>query len=577
LLLFTASKPNLKATLLDISHAQIQSCCTNTSFQRGSSYQSDGHVSDLELARENELTASVSGSDEYEVSIQQVNQQVMGECDCPYDLSGACKHIVAVLLAAMRNKKTIQSTNPIAEMDIQKMLLTKTKEQLVEWVMDYAPNDFFQRLKHTTTVLEMAKNPTPASTKTPSAPVMESTPATVKQVREAAKSIRALFNDDDLLEDGGKFEKKIMKILNTLRNVWYNEADEINAMLCEVLEKIKEAKGNGQLMDEDDEFDDYEHYDNGQHIFDKIALYEYMKMFAQTLLIEERLFFLQDVNAIVVYMMPTVNISDVFQQSEYPALKKVYLESLKSGEKRIYEDLKAYQAIEFMFSKEEWLSVVAFIYLLDEAICIKLVAHHQNSGENDTAYMVANNYFTNFSTVKPSHKVSENFYDLYITLAQERKQPFAALINQYLTKYSTETTLEKAVNWSPESRVEYEDILKRVSGTNFLQYLENKGRVQEAYNFLNENLTQYTFKNKQFGFLQRHGKQFPKDAIQLFEDTIRENEKTTGDKYYEILTTCILALKEVDKDVAKKWYYYLTSSYSRRPNLLTMLRRIQFL
>jgi hypothetical protein len=572
MLLFTTSEPNLKATLSNISNTQIQCCCTTTSFQRGSSYQSSKSVSDIAMTRENELTASVSGGDEYEVSLQQIGKQVVGECDCPYDLSGACKHIVAVLLEAMRNKKTIDTLSSIPEMDIKKILLTKTKEQLVEWVMDYAPNDFFQRLKHVSAVLEMQKNP--SSAQTPAAPIMESTPATVKQVREAAKNIRALFNDGDALENGAKFEKMLMKTLNTLRNVWYNEADEINAMLCEVLEKIGEAKENGELRDEEDEYDEYD----DDNIFDETALYTYIKMFAQTLPVEERLFFLQDANAAADFLLPSIQIQEVFQQSELPTLKKVYLGSITSGEKRIYEDLKAYHTIEFMFSKEEWLSAVPFIYLLDEAICIRLVAHHQNSDENEVAYTVANHYFTNFNTTKPAQKVSENFYDLYITLAQANQQPFSDVLNTYLTQYPTADTLEKVIHWLPQYQSEHEATLKKASSPSFIQYLENKGRIQEAYDCLNATHTPgyFLYQDAKFRFLQRHGYQFPKDAIDLFEDTIRANEQPTGDKYYQTLTTCILALKEVDKDIAKKWHYYLTSSYSRRSNLMAMLRRIQF-
>jgi hypothetical protein len=576
MLLFNSSQPTLKETLLKITTSQINQGCTTTSYQRGNGYQRNGSVSDVNMTRENKLTASVSGSDEYEVIIEQNNRQVIGNCDCPYDLSGACKHIVAVLLEAMVNKKKIENFEPMTELNIKTILLSKTKEELAAWVMDYAPNDFLDRLRHSMTVLAAANNPvmhaTPRSLNFPTISAIESTPTTVKQVRTAAKSLRALFKDDDIVSNSAIFERKLMKILNGLRSIWYHESDEMNALLCEVVENISKAQEEGHLSDEEG-YEGYD-YDDDSSIFEDTALVEYMKSFASTLPMQERLFFLQDVN--VPQAISTIVIEDVFQSSEFLALKEMYMkEGVQARNERVYTDLSVYRIIEFTLSEAEWFLVAQLIYLKDEPVCLRLVKFYEEKGDFSQAFQTCKNYVAKH-TDTPYNRLSEAFYDEYILLARNNHEPFAAITNEYMTKYPNENTLAKIMTYSPaEHREAYESIMERMNPTNFLQYLENKGRVAEAYNFLNK-IGGYFYSVNQFAFLERQGKHFPEDAINLFEATIKENEQHTGDKYYDILVKCILAIKAVDKDLAKEKWLYLLSSYSRRPNLMAKLRTIKF-
>lgn len=572
MLLFNSSQLILKETLLKITTSQINQGCTTTSYQRGNGYQRNGSVSDMDMTRENKLTASVSGSDEYAVIIEQNNRQVIGRCDCPYDLSGACKHIVAVLLEAMVNKKMIENFEPITELDMKTILLSKTKEELAAWVMDYAPNDFFDRLRHTTAILAAANNPTIASTKLPKIAAIESTPATIKEVRAAAKSLRQLFNDDDIVSNSAIFERKLMKILNGLRSIWYHESDEMNALLCEVVENIGKAQEEGHLADAEG-YEGYD-YNDDSNVFEETALVEYMKSFASILSMSERLFFLQDVN--VPQAISTITIEDVFKSSEFVALKEMYMkEGIEARNERIYADLSVYHSIEFMFSEVEWFSVAQLIYLKDEPICLRLVKFYEEKGDFSQAFQTCKNYTAQYANA-PYARISADLYDEYILLARNNQEPFTAITKEYMTKYPNENTLEKIMSYSPaDHREAYESIMEKLSAINFLQYLENQGRVEEAYSFL-KRTDKWFYSSNQFSFLQRQGKHFPEDALNLFEATIKENERETGDKYYDVLVKCILAIKEIDKDLAKEKWLYLLSSYSRRPNLMTKLRAIKF-
>jgi hypothetical protein len=66
------------------------------SFSKGEEYYDD--VDDV-VKIGNSYTATVYGSEEYEVMITDIeHQSPLAECDCPYDHGGICKHIVAVAL-----------------------------------------------------------------------------------------------------------------------------------------------------------------------------------------------------------------------------------------------------------------------------------------------------------------------------------------------------------------------------------------------------------------------------------------------------------------------------------------------
>ena len=54
------------------------------------------------------VIAEVQGSETYKVKID-LKKGISAECNCPYDLEGYCKHIVAVLLSMLDNKEEIES------------------------------------------------------------------------------------------------------------------------------------------------------------------------------------------------------------------------------------------------------------------------------------------------------------------------------------------------------------------------------------------------------------------------------------------------------------------------------------
>ena len=83
---------------------------TPKSFERGAEYYYDGYVLSMEQ-RGDELVGQVEGSqyEAYQVRITFTGDTVESAfCDCPYDWGGWCKHVVAVLMAALHEPETVK-------------------------------------------------------------------------------------------------------------------------------------------------------------------------------------------------------------------------------------------------------------------------------------------------------------------------------------------------------------------------------------------------------------------------------------------------------------------------------------
>lgn len=93
-------------TMFSMSVSEIKELATNSrTFSKGHDYYCDGMVKKLKYSEEdNEITARVSGSELYDVSVTLDDEGYVDDmfCDClAFDqYPGACKHIIAMLLEA---------------------------------------------------------------------------------------------------------------------------------------------------------------------------------------------------------------------------------------------------------------------------------------------------------------------------------------------------------------------------------------------------------------------------------------------------------------------------------------------
>jgi hypothetical protein len=95
-------------TIPPFDEAAIRQHATVQSFQRGQEYYWRGAVTSL-ACHGKTIQAQVSGSERlpYRVKISfSSDGSITATCTCPYDLSGWCKHIVAVLLTNLHEPES---------------------------------------------------------------------------------------------------------------------------------------------------------------------------------------------------------------------------------------------------------------------------------------------------------------------------------------------------------------------------------------------------------------------------------------------------------------------------------------
>jgi len=130
---------------MPVTEAVIRGLATAQSFERGKSYYHRGAVLDLSQ-RGNTLLARVEGSsyEPYEVSVELSEHGVMEAfCSCSYDWGGCCKHIVAALLAYVREPDQVTERPVVAELladlgrnDLLELLteLLSKQPRWIDWV-----------------------------------------------------------------------------------------------------------------------------------------------------------------------------------------------------------------------------------------------------------------------------------------------------------------------------------------------------------------------------------------------------------------------------------------------------------
>lgn len=129
----------------------FESCVPYRILVRGEEYYDTDAVSELEETSPGEWTATVEGTDDYNVEISMNGKEVESwYCDCPYD-GEICKHVVVALLAIRDNNKRV-SRSAFSKMrivtkeeevvqpdvDIKQLLSFINPQELSKFISEYA-------------------------------------------------------------------------------------------------------------------------------------------------------------------------------------------------------------------------------------------------------------------------------------------------------------------------------------------------------------------------------------------------------------------------------------------------------
>lgn len=96
--------------LPEITEDIIHRFASGSSLSKGCYYYKNGAVNDVKIEK-GAYIAHVQGSELYTVTISEKNGKIDAECTCPYDWSGVCKHIVAVMVAISQDRKIEEHKN----------------------------------------------------------------------------------------------------------------------------------------------------------------------------------------------------------------------------------------------------------------------------------------------------------------------------------------------------------------------------------------------------------------------------------------------------------------------------------
>ncbi|WP_180316662.1 SWIM zinc finger family protein [Shouchella shacheensis] len=105
---------------------------------RGRDYVRRGHVLSVEALDHLRFRGEVEGSDVYEVYVQLDEEEdvLSAECDCPYDYGLFCKHIAAVLLMLQEDRKEVintqrSETSRREDTSLKALLENESKDSLI--------------------------------------------------------------------------------------------------------------------------------------------------------------------------------------------------------------------------------------------------------------------------------------------------------------------------------------------------------------------------------------------------------------------------------------------------------------
>lgn len=119
---------------MKLTFYEIRALCTESSYERGLEYFHQGRVKNLSQFGK-KTTATVTGTNDYKVTICADKEDIEASCTCPYDWSGYCKHIVATLIALSTDYHKVKKDGEEKAQEIEAILNSLSLNELREFLM----------------------------------------------------------------------------------------------------------------------------------------------------------------------------------------------------------------------------------------------------------------------------------------------------------------------------------------------------------------------------------------------------------------------------------------------------------
>ena len=537
--LYTFIQKDLISFLEELNTDDIRERIDTPTFYKGREYKEDERVGDVQYSSDrNRLSASVTGSLDYAVSLELQKGDVLVDCSCP--VNGLCKHIAAVLLYAVQNKGAIEvaeSRQPDSR--VAEHLASLSKEELMALVMKYAPEDFFIEINNLYSGEAEART-------------------TYHKVMAA---IRRLFKDEELLYDPDAFGKALVKQLRRLLGLEQQLRQELSELIFYLIRAVDNAFYEGYLYEgySDYPFEEPEEFHRLVENYIRILPYA-----EKTSFLEELDGILNDVSYTTFDSLGDLGMN-VFSESDLPALKAMLLKDFQELPPTLAEQY--YTLVRSLLTDPEKERLL--LYFKDDnyrSYLPELVELYREQGREMEAIKVIGECLP---ALDGWHN-HEHIFFLYLDLLKSQNMALDAACAKAMEHCPRSSMLEKVAEVTGRQTDQYERILEQKNPKELLDFLEKKGRLAEALRLLKRSHS--IWDDRRYSFFKTHKKTFPAEALHYFYEVLDKHLQHTGNNHYYAIAEILEEVLHLDPSRAKELAADIRSNYHRRRNLIALIR-----
>jgi len=535
LFIANTSEHSLEKALEKLTEDDIFDISSERIFYRGEDYYNSGNVRDAWFADKHHLEARVTGYEEYKIQISLENETLTASCSCPFD--GVCKHMIAVLIYA--TLEDIETRKPMIEIhpdSWREWLKNLPKSELIDLVDKFATKDFRNKVQNQFLTDDKS----------------------LDLISKVDKKIDQLFEDEELLWEPGDMEAALANQISKIDGLGSKHPEEFFAVIVKIVEKSDDAQDQGYL---------YNSYHDD--IFDGTFLIGFVHSFIKTLPVRQKVYKLNELKDIVSQIsydsFPGMfdNLHQLFPEKEYLPLKVIILENIKEEE---YTNFTRYfEIVKPILNDEELTHILSKVFHLNSKLAIYAAEHYEKHGQIDLSIRA-------LETQRSPQGYWEGMTEVYSKLLQLKHSNDTldqAFAEEMLLALPFKKTLKDIIACLPDLKRIFEKKLHRNSPSEYLKYLEEENRLEEALAVVLNN--GMIWEEGQYTFFRKYKKEFPKQAKAYFIKRIDENLQYTGDEYYHKVADALKSLQAVDPQEAKDITAKIRREYKRRRNLMKLL------
>jgi uncharacterized Zn finger protein len=543
-ILFPTPLTNLVEVFNELSVEEIQNCFDYKVYERGAEYYENELIIRASYNPDKtQMQATVQGETNYSIEVALRNGKVTGSCTCPY--GNYCKHVAAVLLYAIDDNSEIDMVVNVekTEPNINHYLQSLSKDELIELVKKYAPQQFWVSVENSFSNSSKAKK------------VFEKVNRNVEKIFRGAQD---LFDIEDFSDT---LDAEVLKLSGLEKHL----KNEIEELLFFIIREVDNAFDEGYLYDD-------EHYYSENFYEPSDVLEDFCSNYVLKLTFEEKITFLAKLNDVLQEQSHDTfshfrNLSETaFTSNDLPRLKEFLI--TKSRDLPLVLVSKYYLKAKPLLSNAEREVILNQLQSLHSEWLTELVNLYSSQGQWEKAIKAIKAFLS-----KHSGYEDEKIFLLYLDILAKAGMNLTSAAQEALARCPSCAILEKIASLTTENLEGFELILKQQYVHEFFKYLQLKNRLEEAHGLIkNGKIKDYDIV---FDFYKKYKKSFPPDAETFFSDAIYKNLEQAGDIFYNTIYQNLLQLKQINKTLATVIVAEIRLKYKRRGNLMKLLSELE--